>query len=70
MWFGIRTYSEAQPEGCGYLENNSPEGATTGQSVAAGFSLRMCLGLRTYSETQPEGCGYLNLFQYQYLVRP
>ena len=28
MWLGIRTYSETQPEGCGYLENSYPEGAT------------------------------------------
>ena len=42
----------------------------TKMEVAAGFSLRMWLGIRTYSEPQPEGCGYLNLFQYQYLVRP
>jgi len=27
MWLGIRTYSETQPEGCGYPENNCPEGA-------------------------------------------
>jgi hypothetical protein len=26
MWLGIRTYSETQPEGCGYLENNCPKG--------------------------------------------
>ena len=25
MWLGIKTYSETQPEGCGYLENNCPE---------------------------------------------
>jgi len=40
MWLGIRTRSETQPEGCGYLKNNCPEGATNGQLVAAGFSLR------------------------------
>ena len=26
---GIRTYFETQPEGCGYLENNCPEGAAS-----------------------------------------
>ena len=31
---------------------------------------RMWLGISMDSETQPEGCGYLNLFQYQYLMRP
>ena len=41
MWLGIRTYSETQPEGCGYLEIKCPEGAPNGQSVAAGFSLRI-----------------------------
>jgi len=25
MWLGISMDSETQPEGCGYLENNSPE---------------------------------------------
>jgi hypothetical protein len=37
MWLGIRTYSETQPEGCGYLENNCPEGATSsGRSPGRG----------------------------------
>ena len=27
MWLGISMDSETQPEGCGYLENNCPEGA-------------------------------------------
>jgi len=37
MWLGIRTYSETQPEGCGYLEKNCPEGATSsGRSPGRG----------------------------------
>jgi len=37
MWLGIRTYSETQPEGCGYLENNCPVGATSsGRSPGRG----------------------------------
>jgi hypothetical protein len=37
MWLGIRTYSETQPEGCGYLKNNCPEGATSsGRSPGRG----------------------------------
>ena len=37
MWLGIRTYSETQPEGCGYLENNCPEGAaSSGRSPGRG----------------------------------
>ena len=29
MWLGISMDSETQPEGCGYLENNCPEGPLT-----------------------------------------
>jgi len=41
MWLGIRTYSP-QPEGCGYLENNGPEGATySGRSPGRGVDSYM-----------------------------
>ena len=42
MWLGIRTYSETQPEGCGYLEKNCPEGATSsGRSPGRGVDSYM-----------------------------